>query len=97
MNSILEKSLHPDPHVNLALGIERHDLGKILRAIHAGADPKIDHICYKGNTPYDDTESVHPSQKHHFKNAFDLAVFCDLPEEGMNVLRQYLLPPPSKL
>ena len=83
-HKIMECSLSPIPNINLFLGLERGDLGKMERALKAGATG-ITHPIY-GNTLLSSDHAC------CYDNVWDMAKRVDLPEEGIRLLKKYLNP-----
>lgn len=71
LDTTVENTFDLGPEVNLALGIERHDRDKIMRAIEAGAR-MVNHI-------YDPLLFGKTGSKEHYTSAMALALRCGLP------------------
>ena len=80
-HKILENSLEKNPCINLALGMERGDLGKMERALKAGAQA-VCHPVYGQALP--------SSPSCPFGDIWEFARLCQLSEEGYALLHSHL-------
>ena len=79
-DTTVENTFDLGPEVNLALGIERDDRDKIMRAIEAGAT-KVNHI-------YDPLLFGLTGTKEHYTSAMALALRCKLPRDILDEMCQ---------